>query len=489
MAYPLRYNRATAPKLGAVFTSIDVFSREGKALQEKRFTSLFDTLKSEGAIHADSVLVPRIFTPHEALKTADDFAATRVDVVLICNSAFPNGHVLPTLALHPHLSQTPLIVTADAEPDLGDGEWTTNAWCGVIMGNYAAKQLGRPIRPLAGNPESEAYRDELRMLLNSYRAVAMLRRDYLGRFGDAPGGFHSASMSQLSFLKTFGTRVETVDMLGVMTTFTTGKARGYCGEVSFTDSDVEATMAEMKTGRRCLIDDDKLRKGARLYHAFKALIEANGFTSVAVKCWPEILHPSIDIAPCLPMTWLLTKGIVTAAACESDWPTAVMQTLATHLSGKPAACLDFVNDTGGSDCVELGHCGVGIAGQMGDGEAIAEKSPDRQGGDLNGPALIGQFRYGPKTGIAIAPNPDGSPKVLCFTGQSSPESARGKLYSAADVRVNEYRELNRLILRHGFPHHLAVAMEDISREVAEVCDFHGLECMSPDASSGCEEPK
>ena len=478
MAYPIHYDRSTAPKLGMVLNSIDVFSSKGKDLADRRLSKLFENLKEEGAIHPDSPFEARIAGPHEALRVADAFASELVDVIMIANCAFPNGHVFPTIGLHPQLSRTPVIVTSDFEPDVGDSEWTTNAWCGVIMNNYVAKQLGRHIRPLAGNPETESFRDELKMLLNSYRAVAMLRRDFLGRFGDAPGGFHSATMDQTAFLRTFGTRLDTVDMLGVMSTYKTGKAEGYCGEATFTDADVEATTNEMKSGRKCLISDDKLRKGARLYHAFKAQIEANGYTSIAVKCWPEILHPDIDITPCFPMTWLLTKGIVTAASCEADGPTAVMQTLGTLLSGKPAACLDFVNYTGGCECVELGHCGVGIAGLMGEGEAIAEKSPDRQGGDLNAPALIGQFQYGPKTGIAIVPK-DGGFKVLCFTGENTPESNQGKLYSAADVLVKEYRRLNDLILEHGFPHHLAVAMSDVSREIAEVCAFLDVEYFNP----------
>ena len=483
MTYTIRYDASSAPKLGAVFNSIGVFSQAGKELQEQRFRSLFERLLKEGAIHRDSVLKPRIFGPHQAMSVADEFAQARVDAILICNSAFPNGHVFPTIALHPQLSRTPVILTADAEPELGDSEWTTNAWCGVIMNNYAAKQLARHIRPLPGNPENEQYRDELKMLLNCYRAVAMLRRDFLGRFGDAPGGFHSATMDQMAFLRTFGTRVETVDLLGLMTTYRTMRAEGYRGAASFTEADVNGTMREMKDGRRCLVTDDQLRKGARLYHAFKAQIEANGFTSVAVRCWPEILHPDIDIAPCFPMTWLLTKRVATAAACEADCPAAVAQTLGTLLSGKPAACLDFVNHTGRCECIELGHCGVGIAGQMGDGEAIAEKSPDRQGGDLNSPALIGQFEYGPKTGIAIAPKPEGGFRILAFTGESTPESARGKLYSAADVIVEEYRQLDNLIMGHGFPHHLALAMSDISREVAEVCAFHGIEYLNPEEPS------
>jgi L-fucose isomerase-like protein len=483
MAYRVHYDRSTAPRLGLVMNAIGVFSKRGKELGESRLVSLFEDLRKEGAIHPDSILTPRIFGPHEALKVADEFAAARVDVVMIGNSAFPNGHVFPTIALHPQLSRVPVIVTADSEPELGTSEWTTNAWCGVIMNNYVARQLEQRIRPLAGNPATESYRDELKLLLNAYRAVAMLRRDFLGRFGDAPGGFHSATMDQMTFLRTFGTRLDTVDLLGLMTTYTTSKAEGYCGESGFSENDVEATLAEMKTGRRCLISEEKLRKGARLYHAFKAQIEANGFTSIAVKCWPEMLHPDIDIAPCFAMTWLLTKLLVTAASCEADGPAAVLQSLGTLLSGRPAACLDFANYTGGCACIQLGHCGVGIAGQMSEDEAIAEKSPDRQGGDLNGPALIGQFEYGPKTGISIAPTAAGGFRVLCFTGENTPESNRKKLYSAADLVVAEYQQLHRLIMRHGFSHHLAVAMSDISREVEEVCAFLGLDYHNPKDSS------
>ncbi|MHB0999217.1 MAG: hypothetical protein ACYC27_08220 [Armatimonadota bacterium] len=479
MSYSTRYTRETAPKLGAVFNSIDVFSSEGKDLEERRFTALFEEMKREGIIHSDSILIPRIFGRHEAMSVADRFAAANMDVILICNSAFPNGHVFPTIALHPHLSSLPLIITADAETELGDREWTTNAWCGVIMNNHLAKQLGRHIRPLAGNPESEDYRDEFRMLMNSYRAVAMLRRGYLGRFGDAPGGFHSATADQTAFLRTFGIAIETVDLLAVMNTYECETAKGSIGTASFTETDVEATMVEMKDGRECVITDDELRKAARLYHALKAQIEANGFTAAAVKCWPEI-----GITTCFPMTWLLTKEIVTAVGCESDCPTAVIQSLASLLSGKPAACLDFVNYTGRCSCVELGHCGVGIAGQMGEGECIAYKSPDRQAGASAGPALIGQFAYGPKTGIAITQGQDSGFKILCFTGENSPESAKHKLYSAADVIVEQYKQLDKLILKHGFPHHLAVAMDDISREVAEVCDFLGIDCLNPDEVKG-----
>jgi L-fucose isomerase-like protein len=321
------------------------------------------------------------------------------------------------------------------------------------------------------------------MLLNCYRTVSMIRKELLGRFGDAPGGFHSATMDQFAYLRTFGTRLETVDLLSVMDTFSSGSAKGCLGEATFTDADVRATMDEMRAGRPCLIDDDYLARGARLYHALRAHVQANGFTSIAMKCWPELDKPGRDLISCFPITWLMTKGDVRAAACESDCGSAVLQSMAALLTGTPAACLDFVNYTGRCSCVELGHCGVGIVGQMGDGEAIAYKSPDRQGGaPHHAPALIGQFAYGPKTGMTITQGPDGAFKMLVFTGESSPTTAQGKKYSAADILLPRYRELSSLILEHGFPHHLAVAMRDITTELAEVCAVLGIECFNPGTS-------
>ena len=87
-------------------------------------------------------------------------AAARVDLVVIANVAFPNGQVFLTLATHPHLAQTPLAVIAEPEPE--SPEWATNAWCGVIMNNHVARQLGRPIVTLPGPFAGEAFPGRIR---------------------------------------------------------------------------------------------------------------------------------------------------------------------------------------------------------------------------------------------------------------------------------------------------------------------------------------
>jgi L-fucose isomerase-like protein len=229
-----------------------------------------------------------------------------------------------------------------------------------------------------------------------------------------------------------------------------------------------------------------IERSARLYQAYRAIIRANGYTSAAFRCWPEQNESYIGVSACLAMGMLLANGDVTSAACESDWPTAVVQSMATLLSGRPAACLDWVNYTGGSEIIQLGHCGVGICGSMAAGEcsggvcdAITLHPVIRQGGGTMGPVHIGQFAFGPKTGLCLTHDPNGCFKLLAFRGESSPQTARGLTYSAADIRVADYRRLDRLVLEGGFPHHLAVALEDITAEVRTLCTFLGVEYVSP----------
>jgi L-fucose isomerase-like protein len=511
--YPVNYPPQAAPKLGMVFNSNGVFSEPGKEYGERVMGQLLETLRSEGAAHKDSFIHSgRIFGYHQAQAVADEFARAQLDVVLIFNSSFPNGFVFPVISMHPALRAVPVIVAAGVEPNraIGSAEWTTNSVCGNDMNNYAAKYIGRQARFLDGDPESQEFQDELRLLLNVYRVVKELRREYHGRFGDAPAGFHSATGDQLLFFKTFGVILETVDLLRVKEVYDRMSTRGTAGQSAFSEADIQATVREMRSGRLDLIRDPQvLYSGARLYLSLRAIIRAEGFTSASLKCWPEIPGPSIPAHPCLPLGWAMAKGDVTAFGCESDWPMAIMQSVATRLSGRPAAFLDFVNWTSGSPIVQLGHCGVGIAGLMApnppetleaagkggvspetrqrilDGklavnDALIEHGVRRQAGAESGPTHIGQFEYGVKTGLCITKTPDGRLKLLAFTGESSPQTAKGVLYSGADVRVQNYRRLDQLKREHGFPHHLAVAFCDLSRELREFAAYYGIEYLSPD---------
>ena len=209
-------------------------------------------LKDSGRIDPGSIVTPRIFGPHEAMAAADQLAAAQVDLVVVANIAFPNGQVFLTLATHPALAQTPLAVIAEPEPQ--GPEWGTNSWCGVIMNNHVARQLGRPIVTIPGPFNGEAFQAKFARLLRVAATIHCLRRDLLCRFGDAPGGFHSATGDQIAFARVFGTRVDTVDLTAVMEAYRTCKARGYLGEAAFCDDDVHRTVSQVTDGRQVQAD-------------------------------------------------------------------------------------------------------------------------------------------------------------------------------------------------------------------------------------------
>jgi L-fucose isomerase-like protein len=511
--YAHPYEAESAPKLGLVTNSIKEFSEKGKEHSERGMRQLFDTLVKEGYICNESIFHrKRIFGYHEAKAVAEEFAAAKVDVILIFNSAFPNGYVFPLISMNPYLRNIPMLIAADEEPNraIGSSEWATNSVCGSDMNNYVAKYIGRYVRFLDGSPGSSSFQNELRMLLNVYHAVKMLRHDYLGRFGDAPGGFHSATGDQLLFFKTFGTTVCSVDLLRVKEVYNTMKTTGEIGKQSFSEEDIVQTQKEMADGRLNLLQDQQmLYKGARFYHALLAIIKAEGFTSAALKCWPELGDEPFKLSPCLSIAWALSKGDVTAFACESDWPGAVLQTVGRLLTGIPVAFLDFVNWSDTGDILQLGHCGVGIpcimeptdpallekvqktktlskelkdkvlSGEIAVTDAIIEHGVSREAGIDLGPSLIGQFQYGIKTGFDMIQTPEGKLKLLGFTGESSSKTALKILYSGSDLHVKDYHRLFQLKREHGFSHHLAVAMGNISKELKELSAFYGIEYISP----------
>jgi L-fucose isomerase-like protein len=481
----LRPQTRPVPKVGIVSNSIGVFSPEAKDKTDAALRKLFQDSLRDGKIDPGSLLLGRLFGPHEAMEAADKLAEARVDLVVVVNVAFPNGQVFLTLATHPQLARIPMAVAADPEPSRE--EWANNAWCGVIMNNHVAKRIGRPIQTLPGPIGGDTFQAEFERLLRVAGVIKALRRDFLGRFGDAPGGFHSATGDQIAFAEVFGTRVDTVDLTAVLEAYKTGRTSGLLGERTFTDAEVEAFADEIVEGRRVEVARDMIVKASRLFHAYRAIIRANGYTSAAFRCWPEMNERYIWISSCLAQTLLLTTAEITAAGCEGDWPMAVAQTMGSLLSGVAGYCLDWVSYTGASEIIQLGHCGAGVCGAMADRPAACGGPCDtitvhpviRQGGGGQiGPVLVGPFRYGPKTGICLMQKPDGRFALLSFEGESSAATGLGMKYSSADVLVPDYRELNRIVLDRGFPHHLAVAEGRLNRDLGMLCAFLGVEHIS-----------
>lgn len=469
-----------APTLGVVSNSIGVFDEGSKKTIETQMRTLVEQLIQRGEISPQSVFYPkRTCGPQDMAPVVDAFARAKVDAVIVLDSAFPNGNAFLTLATDPYLRHVPLIAVCPPEFKLASREWSVNSYCGVIMNNFVARRLGRPLFTLCGLPESGEFQTSFARLLSAARAIRALREDLIGRFGDAPSGFHSANGDQMAYARVFGTRIEVMDLAGVLTVYEQAKTTGPLGERSFSEQDIEATYAKMMAAGPCECELDRVRRAARLYHAYKAIIEANGYTAVAIRCWPDFFVGHMHIAQCLVLGWLMSENVVRVAACESDWTTAVAASMGAVLAGQPSPCVDFIGDLSASSLVTLGHCGVGIPRLM-SRQLLSHIGPDRQAGCLYGPTCEGQYAYGPKTGVSIIQD-DGVFKMLAFTGANSAETDQKRRISGADIICANHRRLNELVFEHGFPHHLALVFGDVTAELKLLAEFYGMEYYNPDA--------
>lgn len=506
MNYKVSYPADRAPKVGILVNAVRNFSPEAKEEIENQYRELFNDFKREGIISEDSIFYPeRTLSFYDVEKAIGTFVRESIDVIIFLASSFSNGNAFLTLALNPYLWKIPIILTAPYEVEIENKpEWTINAWCGVIMNNYIAKKVGRYVYPLAGFPRDKNYRNELKRVLNVFHCVKELRKSVIGRIGDAPSGFYTSNENQLGYAGLFGARIESMDLTAVMNVYNTYQAKGLLREVDFTEEEVRETMLEMKRGRPILVKEEFIYKASRLYHSLKAIIDANGFTSIAIRCHPEMWEPYIWIAPCLTLGWLLSKKKIRGAGCESDLPRTILQEIGYLLTGEPSMCLDFVDYTGKGPILSLGHCGIGMPGYMAENEeplegvvseeikeriltgklkineAVADKSPGRQAGKVDSPALIGQFKYGIKTGMNITQDTRGKFKMIVFTGENRPDTAKGRLYAGCDLEIKNYTKLNEVILEYGIPHHLTVAFGDITRELKVLCEYYGIEYISTD---------
>lgn len=501
------YSRENAPRLGVLFNAIGAYSAAAKEKTERGFLRYFDRLKREGVISASSHIVKsRTFGPHEVARACREFAQRGVEGLVWIASAFTNGNAFSTLACDPYLWRLPLLLVAEPEAEFpGQAEWTTNAWCGIVMNNFAAKHVGRAVEALAGGRANADFETGFLRFCRVVRAMAAMRGDYLLRIGDMPAGFHSAQADELLLTRTFGTRVDRADVAALLDVYKSGRASGLLGEKRFTAADVRLTARRIAEMGPVLVDRKMVEAGARLYHALRVSIEAAGATSLAVKCWPELQSKNIfPYTPCLAMGLLLADRVVWSASCESDLHTSVAQSLCTLLSGRPAACLDFVNVIDASSVIQLGHCGVGIPGCMMandpgmpagfvdaatrkrilSGElrlncGVCRSSPCIHSGFVTGPNLVGQLEPGPKTGVALVPEGDGF-KMLIFAGENRPDTVKGMLYSAADVEVRACKRLHQAVMDEGFSHHLAVAFGDIRPELKTAVKFYGVRVVEVD---------
>lgn len=500
-----------APKIAIVGTSVPKFHPKAKEEIRDATKKMFDQFGAEGLISDDSIYIPNCFGQYEVTKIGKKLKAADIDLCLIINTAFPNGGTATILGSY--LQGIPIILSSTPEPNSAkQSDWENNSVCGVLMNNNALNFMGVYHKVLIGFPDSDTYNNSLKLMLKVAYTIREMRNDRLAAFGDRAMGFHASGINnELVDLKVLGTYVETISLLTVQNVYDSMRCEGSAKTVTFTEDDVQATIQRLRNDRIVLSPDEQLYRSARYYHSFRAIIEANGLTSAAFRCWPEIQGSGVNI--CAAIGLLLSDDIISGGGCERDIGVTMSQSILNHLSGQPAVCLDFIDQFGRftKNLVQMGHCGCGIPGYMEETpqdildkiETNDGKVPDEimegintgkiavrntlMGSSVNspsgvdvGPCLVGPLKFGEYTCMRILPSLDGkSYNMLIFKGKSSEETARNTKVVSLDLVVEGDTEaLFEKVLQYGFPHHLAAVRGDHVEALKELCRFWGMEIIT-----------
>jgi len=289
------YIRDKAPKIAIVGTSVLKFHPKAKEKIRDLTRKMFDRFVAEGLISDNSIYIPHCFGQYEVTKIAKELKSENIDLCLIVNTAFPNGGTATILGSY--LQGIPIIVSSTPEPGVAKhSDWENNSVCGVLMNNSALNYMEIYHKVLIGFPGSDTYNNSLKSMLKIAYTIREMRNDRLAAFGGRAMGFHASSINnELVDLKVLGTYIETISLLTVKNVYDDMRCEGLAKTVTFTEDDIQSVVSRLQDGRIVLSPHEQLYRSARYYHSFKAIIEANGLTSAAFRCWPEIQGSGVNI--------------------------------------------------------------------------------------------------------------------------------------------------------------------------------------------------
>lgn len=398
-----------------------------------------------------------------AEQAARQLRAQEVDFLLIQNAACSLGEQIL------HLAQAAPRLGLWATPDpRQEGDIQLHSF--VSMSHYASilkrylRHQETPFKWFYGHVEDEEFRRRLAITIRSLTAIKKMATARIGWIGGLSPGFYNMIFDERKLLARFGLRVQAHEL---------GEVIELAKRVN--ERDARSTVGELKLAARAVqTTDPALEKGARLYHALKELAVQNGYSALAVECWPkfqELYH----VAPCMAYSWLGSEDGM-AVACEGDVLGAASMLLLNYLTGRPgsATLLDLTAIDPHAATALMWHCGVSPRHWANDDGIIwvdhvtlGRKSENRYGvaGDL-------VFRAQEATITYIG---DDAQRLLVLTSQIVERPQKGFDGTRgwfSEFRLNQepvsIQDLINTLLVRGHEHHYAVGQGNVSNELLEI---------------------
>jgi L-fucose isomerase-like protein len=292
----------------------------------------------------------------------------------------------------------------------------------------------------------------------------------VGWIGGNSPGFYNMNFEETKIRSRFGTRViahEFAELAALTESVEDAEAQQVV-------EDLTAAASQVLAGAEGMV------QGARLYLALKELAAINGYSALAVQCWPKF-QEILGIAPCMAYSWLGSEDSF-AVSCEGDVPGALSMLLLNELRDRSGSStlLDMTALDPETDTMLMWHCGVSprhFANSDGitwiDHPTLGRKSPEVYG-------VAGDQVFAPQE-TTITYVGDNASELLVVRARIEEHPAKGFIgtrgwfggFELNGEPIDLADLVNTLVVR-GHEHHYAVGQGNSSDELLEIAAWLGM---------------
>ena len=391
----------------------------------------------------------------DALEIASLLRKSDVDAVLLFFCTWVAEEI--TLALARELMDLPMLIWA--LPYLDRDIPMPSPMSGLTTSGSNIRRLGKSFAYMIGNV-TPAKVEQAAGALRVAAVARSLRRARFGVVGYACPGMMDVGIDEADLQRALGVTAVHLDLDALL--------KGYQA-ASVEEASEAARRLISATGGAKEVSVETLTDNLRLYVGMKELVERNKLDAYCVRCWPE-LRDQHKITICTTHALMAEDGIPNS--CEVDLPALISTYVLHQLAGTPAFNFDVTGYLEEDGAIQFGHCGAAAPSLAGDPNKALLRVHMRTG---TGATVEFPFQEGPVTLAKLLRPIDGKLKLFVAKGRVIPvsEGVRGSV--AAVVPEPSAAAFIDKMMRVPVEHHIALVYGDWRAQLAQLCDFTGLE--------------
>jgi L-fucose isomerase-like protein len=251
-----------------------------------------DAIQSAGFVLAGS--------GSELIMDADGVAAvqarleeTPFDLLVLLQASFADSSMAVSLASVAHARGVPILLWA--VPDTRDGgRLRLNSLCGINLAGHALTLYGISYEYVLAPIGDAAAPHTVGVLARAGRALRTLRNATIGVVGRHPGGFETCQYDEADLRSLLGVTVAPLELTAVLES---ARRAGQAERQEFLER-VRVHALNLDE-----LDAQATNGTAGVYVALRRLVEDDGLSGVAVRCWPEFFT-DLGCAACGAMSML-----------------------------------------------------------------------------------------------------------------------------------------------------------------------------------------